>query len=177
MDCFSLHANTWLAPRDRERLEALCRYAAHPAVSESRLAELPDGRIGYSRKRRWAVAARVQCARAAGTRRNGAGDRCVRAVAAGLTGSGAGGRIAVVGPGWSGTGAWTSYARSSARRSRARRLDCRRATRGCGTCSSGRCAWASCTRDRARSCPRQAVSPMCPDRSVTHVPGCTVGFP
>jgi hypothetical protein len=31
--------------------------------------------------------------------------------AAGLTGSRAGGRLAVVGPGWSGTGAWTSYAR------------------------------------------------------------------
>ncbi|MBM3975317.1 MAG: hypothetical protein FJ301_14580, partial [Planctomycetes bacterium] len=50
---FSLHANTWVAPRDRERLEALCRYAARPAVSESRLAELPDGRIGYARKRRF----------------------------------------------------------------------------------------------------------------------------
>jgi hypothetical protein len=30
--------------------------------------------------------------------------------AAGLTGSRAGGMLAVVGPGWSGTGAWTSYA-------------------------------------------------------------------
>jgi hypothetical protein len=42
-----------VAPRDRDRLEALCRYAARPAVSESRLAELPDGRIGYARKRRY----------------------------------------------------------------------------------------------------------------------------
>jgi hypothetical protein len=49
LDGFSLHANTWVAPRDRERLEALCRYAARPAVSESRLAELPDGRIRYAR--------------------------------------------------------------------------------------------------------------------------------
>ena len=66
---------------------------------------------------RWAVAAGERCARAAGTRRNETGDRCVRAVAAGLTGSRAGGRLAVVGPGWSGTGAWTSYApsRSSVR--------------------------------------------------------------
>jgi hypothetical protein len=40
-----------------------------------------------------------RCARAAVTRRNGTGDRCVRAVAAGLTGSRAAGRIAVVGPG------------------------------------------------------------------------------
>jgi len=39
-----------VAPRDRERLEALCRYAARPAVSESRLVELPDVRIGYARK-------------------------------------------------------------------------------------------------------------------------------
>ncbi|MFN9333190.1 MAG: transposase [Planctomycetota bacterium] len=54
MDGFSLHANTWVAPRDRDRLEALCRYAARPAVSESRLAELPDGRIGYALKRRFA---------------------------------------------------------------------------------------------------------------------------
>jgi hypothetical protein len=53
MDGFSLHANTWVAPRDRDRLEALCRYAARPAVSESRLAELPDGRIGYALKRRY----------------------------------------------------------------------------------------------------------------------------
>ncbi|MFN6193922.1 MAG: transposase, partial [Planctomycetota bacterium] len=43
-----------MAPRDRDRLEALCRYAARPAVSESRLAELPDGRIGYALKRRFA---------------------------------------------------------------------------------------------------------------------------
>ena len=53
MDGFSLHANTWVAPRDRDRLEALCRYAARPAVSESRLAELPDGQIGYALKRRY----------------------------------------------------------------------------------------------------------------------------
>ncbi len=49
-----LHAKAWVAPRDRDRVEALCRYAARPAVSESRLAELPDGRIGYALKRRFA---------------------------------------------------------------------------------------------------------------------------
>jgi hypothetical protein len=63
---------------------------------------------------RWPVAAGERCARAAGTRRNGTGDRCARAVAAGLTGSRAGGMLAVVGPGWSGTGAWTSYAHALA---------------------------------------------------------------
>jgi len=39
--------------RDREKLEKLCRYAARPAVAESRLVELSDGRIGYSLKKRW----------------------------------------------------------------------------------------------------------------------------
>ncbi|MFO0393883.1 MAG: transposase [Planctomycetota bacterium] len=31
----------------------MCRYAGRPAVNESRLAELPNCRIGYARKRRW----------------------------------------------------------------------------------------------------------------------------
>jgi hypothetical protein len=60
---------------------------------------------GRSSRGRWPVAARERCARAAGTRRNGAADRCVRAVAAGWTRSRAGGRPAPVGPGWSGTDA------------------------------------------------------------------------
>jgi len=34
-------------------LEKLCRHAARPAVAESRLLELSDGRIGYSLKKRW----------------------------------------------------------------------------------------------------------------------------
>ena len=50
---FSLHADAWVAARDRESLERLCRYAARPAVAESRLAELADGRIAYSLKKRW----------------------------------------------------------------------------------------------------------------------------
>ena len=45
IDGFSLNAGPWVSARDRERLEASCRYAARPAVSEPRLAELPDGRI------------------------------------------------------------------------------------------------------------------------------------
>jgi hypothetical protein len=53
MDGLSLHAGTWVGPRDREGLEKLCRYAARPAVAESRLSELPDGRIAYSLKKRW----------------------------------------------------------------------------------------------------------------------------
>jgi hypothetical protein len=53
MDGFSLHAGAWVSARDREKLEKLCRYAARPAVAESRLVELSDGRIGYSLKKRW----------------------------------------------------------------------------------------------------------------------------
>jgi hypothetical protein len=53
MDAFSLHAGAWVSARDREKLEKLCRYAARPAVAESRLVELSDGRIGYSLKKRW----------------------------------------------------------------------------------------------------------------------------
>jgi hypothetical protein len=53
LDGFSLHAGTWVGPRDRGGLEKLCRYAARPAVAESRLGELPDGRIAYSLKKRW----------------------------------------------------------------------------------------------------------------------------
>jgi hypothetical protein len=55
--------------------------------------------------------------------------------AAGLTGSRAGGRLAVVGPGWSGTGAWTSYALWD------RCLDFLRAgSQGVATRDSRRCA-------------------------------------
>ncbi len=50
---FSLHAGAWVSARDREKLEKLCRYAARPAVAESRLVELADGRIGYALKKRW----------------------------------------------------------------------------------------------------------------------------
>jgi hypothetical protein len=53
IDGFSLHAGAWVSARDREKLEKLCRYAARPAVAESRLVELSDGRIGYALKRRW----------------------------------------------------------------------------------------------------------------------------
>ncbi|MBL8752030.1 MAG: transposase [Planctomycetes bacterium] len=42
-----------MTARDRERLEKLCRYAGRPAVAESLLVELADGRIGYLMKKRW----------------------------------------------------------------------------------------------------------------------------
>jgi len=50
---FSLHAGVVVAARDRERLEKLCRHASRPAVAESRLRELPDGRVAYSLNKRW----------------------------------------------------------------------------------------------------------------------------
>jgi len=52
-DGFSLHAAVVVSPRDRERLEKLCRYAGRPAIAESRLRLLADGRVAYSLKKRW----------------------------------------------------------------------------------------------------------------------------
>jgi hypothetical protein len=48
-----MHAGTWVSACDRAKLENLCRCAARPAVAELRLVELPDGRIGNARKKRW----------------------------------------------------------------------------------------------------------------------------
>ena len=53
MDGFSLHAAVRVEARDRERLEHLCRYAGRPAIAESRLSLLPDGRVAYRLKKRW----------------------------------------------------------------------------------------------------------------------------
>ncbi|HZN40503.1 MAG TPA: transposase, partial [Planctomycetota bacterium] len=53
MDGFSLHAAVRVEARDRDRLEYLCRYAGRPAIAESRLSLLPDGRVLYSLKKRW----------------------------------------------------------------------------------------------------------------------------
>jgi hypothetical protein len=53
VDGFSLHAAVRVEARDRERLEKLCRYASRPAIAESRLRLLPDGRVGYSLKKGW----------------------------------------------------------------------------------------------------------------------------
>jgi len=53
VDGFSLHAAVRVEGRDRDRLEHLCRYAGRPAVAESRLSLLPDGRVAYSLKKRW----------------------------------------------------------------------------------------------------------------------------
>ncbi len=39
---FSLHAEVYCAPNDRQKLEHLCRYIARPAVAEERLKLLPN---------------------------------------------------------------------------------------------------------------------------------------
>ena len=110
MDGFSLHAGAWVSARDREKLEKVCRYAARPAVAESRLVELSDGRIGYSLKKRWrdgttAVVmtkevlmkrlrrqrAGAEAAQASGDESRGAGG-CVGAAFAGGAAASGGGR-------------------------------------------------------------------------------------
>jgi hypothetical protein len=53
LDGFSLHAAVRVAAGNRKQLEHLCRYAGRPAIAESRLRLLPDGRIAYSLKKRW----------------------------------------------------------------------------------------------------------------------------
>jgi len=50
---FSLHAGVRVAAGDEKRLEHLLRYAGRPAIAESRLSLLPDGRVAYALKRRW----------------------------------------------------------------------------------------------------------------------------
>ncbi|MFT4843432.1 MAG: hypothetical protein ACI90M_003911, partial [Candidatus Azotimanducaceae bacterium] len=53
LEGFSLHAAVRVAAGNRRQLEHLCRYAGRPAIAESRLRLLPDGRVAYSLKRRW----------------------------------------------------------------------------------------------------------------------------
>ncbi|MGK0433458.1 MAG: hypothetical protein ACJA0V_002606, partial [Planctomycetota bacterium] len=52
-DGFSLHGAVRVAAGDRKRLEHLCRYAGRPAIAESRLSLLPNGRVAYSLKKTW----------------------------------------------------------------------------------------------------------------------------
>ena len=53
LDGFSLHGAVRVAAGDRKRLEHLFRYAGRPAIAESRLSLLPDGRVAYSLKKAW----------------------------------------------------------------------------------------------------------------------------
>ena len=49
----SVHANVAVPPRDRQRLERLCRYAARPPLAIERLSRLADGRLLYALRHRW----------------------------------------------------------------------------------------------------------------------------
>ena len=50
---FSVHAGVCVPPRDRKRLQRLCRYAGRPPIATERLSLLPDGRLLYRLKHRW----------------------------------------------------------------------------------------------------------------------------
>ena len=50
---FNLHADTSVAPRDREARERLCRYVARPPVSNERLSQDQQGNVVLSFKRAW----------------------------------------------------------------------------------------------------------------------------
>jgi hypothetical protein len=51
VDGFTLHANVFIPERNREALERLCRYAARPSFSLSRMREDGAGKIRYALKR------------------------------------------------------------------------------------------------------------------------------
>jgi hypothetical protein len=53
LEGFDLHANVWVGPDDRARLEQLCRYVLRPPLDESRLRRLADGRVRLELKRPW----------------------------------------------------------------------------------------------------------------------------
>jgi len=53
LDGFDLHANVWVGPTDRARLEQLCRYVLRPPLAENRLRRLADGRVRLELKRAW----------------------------------------------------------------------------------------------------------------------------
>src|SRR5713101_5245858 len=45
LDGFDLHANVWVSPNNRARLEQLCRYLLRPPLAQDRLRLRPDGRV------------------------------------------------------------------------------------------------------------------------------------
>jgi hypothetical protein len=58
VDGFTLHANVFIPERNRDALERLCRYAARPSFSLSRMREDAAGKIRYALKRPLANGAR-----------------------------------------------------------------------------------------------------------------------
>jgi hypothetical protein len=53
LEGFDLHANVWVAPNNRARLEQLCRYLLRPPLAQDRLSLRPDGRILVELKTVW----------------------------------------------------------------------------------------------------------------------------
>jgi Putative transposase len=53
LEGFDLHANVWVGPNDRARLEQLCRYVLRPPLAENRLRRLADGRVRLELERAW----------------------------------------------------------------------------------------------------------------------------
>jgi len=53
LDGFDLHANVWVPPNDRARLEQLCRYLLRPPLAQDRVRLRPDGRVLVELKAVW----------------------------------------------------------------------------------------------------------------------------
>jgi len=53
LDGFDLHANVWVPPNDRARLEQLCRYLLRPPLAQNRIRLRPDGRVLVELKTVW----------------------------------------------------------------------------------------------------------------------------
>jgi hypothetical protein len=51
---FDLHAGVVVPPRDRARLERLCRYALRPPIAQERLHLTPEGQVILDLRHRWA---------------------------------------------------------------------------------------------------------------------------
>jgi hypothetical protein len=52
---FDLHAGVVVPPRDRARLERLCRYALRPPIAQERLHLTPEGQVILDLRHRWAT--------------------------------------------------------------------------------------------------------------------------
>jgi hypothetical protein len=53
LDGFDLHANVWVPPNDRARLEQLCRSLLRPPLAQHRVRLRPDGRVLVELKTGW----------------------------------------------------------------------------------------------------------------------------
>ena len=53
LDGFDLHANVWIPPNNRARLEHLCRYLLRPPLAQDRLRLRADGRVLIELKTVW----------------------------------------------------------------------------------------------------------------------------